>query len=392
LIALELIAEKVRGTNYYQASDAITSLNLGVLSRMSGILQAFVPFALYAAVYDSVSLFEMPNHWAIWVLAFVLYDFTYYWVHRFGHEMNVMWAAHVVHHSSEEYNLTTALRQTSTSFLSVLFYIPMAVLGFDPLMLLTVGSLNLIYQFWVHTRHIGKLGWYELFFVTPSNHRVHHAQNDIYIDKNYGGFFILWDRLFNTFQEELDEQPVVFGITGAISSWNPFWANIQVYKQLWVDASLTNNWWHKVTIWFRRTGWRPPDVEARFPTRKAALSEFKKFNVVIPNSIKVYGVVHYIVLAALVLTFLVNITSMTSLSVLGCTVFIAFSTYAIGVVLENLSHATIIEWVRVPALIVAMLVLPVPLWLTAVVVSMSAFSFLLLVIGRREMLSAPAIS
>lgn len=377
LIALELILEKVRGTQYYRVNDAITSLNLGVLSRISGVLQAFIPFVLYVGIYDALKIIELPDHWLVWVVAFVLYDFTYYWVHRFGHEMNIMWAAHVVHHSSEEYNLTTALRQTSTSFLSTLFYIPMAVLGFDPIMLLTVGSLNLIYQFWVHTRHIGKLGWFEWVFITPSNHRVHHAQNPVYIDKNYGGVFILWDRFFGTYQEELDEEPVVFGITGAVSSWNPFWANIQVYKQLCVDAYLTRNWWHKVTIWFRRTGWRPPDVAARFPTRKAALSEFRKFDVIIPNSIKLYGVVHYVILAALVLPFLSNLSNLTSVQVLGCAVFIGFSTYAIGVVLENLSHAAIIEWIRVSVLIFAMALLPVPAWLQILVISLSGFSLTL---------------
>ncbi len=391
LIAIELIAEKVKGTDYYRANDAITSLNLGVLSRMSGVFQAFIPFVLYLGIYDAYRFFEMPNHWLVWIIAFVLYDFTYYWVHRFGHEMNVMWAAHVVHHSSEEYNLTTALRQTSTSFLSTLFYIPMALMGFDPLMLLTVGSLNLIYQFWVHTRHIGKLGWFEWFFITPSNHRVHHAQNPIYIDKNYGGVFILWDRLFGTFQEELDEEPVVFGITGAVSSWNPFWANIQVYKQLWSDAYLTRNWWHKITIWFRRTGWRPPDVEARFPTRKMALEEFRKFDVAIPDSIKFYGIIQYIALAAVVLLFLLSISTMNTLSIFGAAVFIAFSTYAIGVVLENRSYATVIEWLRVPALIVGILLLPINLWFQVLVVSLLASSLILLLIARREMLSAPAL-
>ena len=218
LIALELIAERIRGTDYYRTNDALTSLNLGVVSRLSGVLQAFIPIAVYLSVYENFRLFDAPDHWVIWIVAFVLYDLSYYWAHRLGHEVNILWAAHVVHHSSEEYNLTTALRQTGTGFFSVLFYIPMALLGFDPVMVVTVGALNLIYQFWVHTRHVPKLGLLEWVFITPSNHRVHHAQNPVYIDKNYGGVFILWDRLFGTFQEELDDQPVVFGITGAVSS------------------------------------------------------------------------------------------------------------------------------------------------------------------------------
>ncbi len=158
-------------------------------------------------------------------MAFVVYDFCYYWLHRLGHERNILWAAHSVHHQSEEYNLSTALRQTSTGFLlSWIFYLPLAVLGVPLAVFITVAALNLLYQFWVHTRHIPKLGWYEGFFVTPSNHRAHHAQNPLYMDRNYGGVFILWDRLFGTFQQEDDAEPPVFGVTRPLASWNPLWA------------------------------------------------------------------------------------------------------------------------------------------------------------------------
>ncbi len=143
---------------------------------------------------------------------------------------------------------------------------------------LTANAIDLIYQFWVHTQHIDKLGWFDRVFITPSNHRVHHAQNEIYIDKNYGGILILWDRLFGTFQEELDEEPVVFGVRKPLANWNPFWANIQVYSYLWFDAVRTRRWRDKLGIWFRRTGWRPADVEAQFPKKSSDLASFQKFN------------------------------------------------------------------------------------------------------------------
>ena len=391
LIAIELIAERIRGTDYYRTNDALTSLNLGVVSRMSGVLQAFIPFVLYVFIYQELRLFDMPDNWVVWVVAFILYDLSYYWAHRMGHEVNILWAAHVVHHSSEEYNLTTALRQTGTGFFSTLFYIPMALLGFDPLVVITVGALNLVYQFWVHTRHIPKLGVLEWVFITPSNHRVHHAQNPVYIDKNYGGVFIIWDRLFGTFQEELDDEPVVYGITGAVSSWDPIWANVQVYQNLLRDAIATKNWRHKFTIWFRRTGWRPPDVEERFPRPKPNLAAFRKFDIEIPTSIKVYGVLQYLTLAILVLPFLSSLDQLTSWHTLGMLGFFIFSAYALGVILENRSHAAAVEWIRVPLLMVGLLVVTVPIWIKVSVIVLGSCSLLLLLFGRRKMLSAPAL-
>ncbi len=164
-----------------------------------------------------------------------------------GHERNILWAAHSVHHQSEDYNLSTALRQTSTGFLlSWIFYLPMAVVGVPLLVFVSVAALNLLYQFWVHTRHIPKLGWFEWFFVTPSNHRAHHAQNALYMDRNYGGVFIIWDRLFGSFQEEDDNEPVIFGVTTPLASWNPIWANVQFYAQLWADARRAESTWDKL--------------------------------------------------------------------------------------------------------------------------------------------------
>ncbi len=238
LIALELFLDRWRGVHTYRFSDAVNSLSAGVLSTTVGLLTKAVGLLTYTLVWQYLGVFELSasSLW-VWLFAFVFYDFCYYWNHRLGHERNVLWAAHSVHHQSEDYNLSTALRQTSTGFIfGWIFYVPMAVLGVPPLVFLSVAALNLLYQFWVHTRHIPKLGWFEWFFITPSNHRVHHAQNVVYMDRNYGGVFILWDRLFGTFQEELDEEPVVFGVTTPLASWNPLWANAQFYLALWRDA------------------------------------------------------------------------------------------------------------------------------------------------------------
>ena len=280
LIGIELIVDRLRGTSSYRTADALNSLSAGVLSTTSGLLTKVVGLLTYSVAWQHLALFDMSagSLW-VWLLAFVFYDFCYYWNHRLGHERNVLWAAHSVHHQSEEYNLSTALRQTSTGFLfSWIFYLPMAIAGVPSLVFFSVGALNLLYQFWVHTRHVPKLGWLEWIFITPTNHRVHHAQNPLYLDRNYGGVFIIWDRLFGTFQEEDEREPVIFGVTTPLASWNPLWANVQFYAQLWHDARRTASWWDKLRIWFMPTGWRPADVAAAYPQPKQDLAAFRKFD------------------------------------------------------------------------------------------------------------------
>lgn len=277
--------------NTYRLNDSVSSLFLGVLSQARRFVTLGVGGYVYYLITEYFSLPLMDaGHWFTWVLAMVLYDFCYYWLHRLGHERTILWAAHIAHHQSEEYNLTTALRQTSTGFLlGWIFYIPMYLVGIPAEVVITVGSISLIYQFWVHTRHLPKLGWYEWFFVTPSNHRVHHAQNDIYIDRNYGGILILWDRLFGTFQEELAEEPPVYGIRGPLHSWNPVKALTHVYIDMGRDSWHTARWRDKLAVWWSRTGWRPADVAARFPREKNDLARFRKFDPQVPRRVAVYG-------------------------------------------------------------------------------------------------------
>ena len=347
LIALELVADRLRGVSTYRLADSLNSLSAGVLSQTSGLLSKAIAVLGYAFAYEHLHLTALPDEPWVWVLAFVFYDFCYYWNHRIGHERNIFWASHVVHHQSEDYNLSTALRQTSTGFLlSWIFYLPMAVAGVPPLVFVTVAALNLLYQFWVHTRHVPKLGWYEWFFVTPSNHRVHHAQNPVYMDRNYGGVFILWDRLFGTFQEELDEQPVVFGVTTPLRSWNPLWANLQVYAGLWSDARRASSWWDKLRIWFMRTGWRPADVAVKYPQTKPDLSQFVKFDVPLSLAQKLYAGVQFslYVVAGTVLLGLGDTLSLAQ-ALLGI-VWMAVGLMIIGSWLENRPTAKRWEMLR----------------------------------------------
>ena len=211
--------------------------------------------------------------------ALLAYDFCYYWLHRAGHRVAVLWAAHAVHHQSEDYNLSTALRQTSSGFLlGWLFYLPMAVLGVPPLVFGVVALIDLLYQYWVHTQQIGRLGWFDRWFCSPSNHRVHHAVNDRYLDSNYGGILIVWDRLFGSFVEEDDAEPCVYGTRAPLRSWNPLWANLQVYRDLARDSWRARSWADKLRVWLKPPGWRPADVAARWPKPAFDINAVQRFD------------------------------------------------------------------------------------------------------------------
>lgn len=337
LIGLELLADRWRGRRSYRLADALSSLGTGVLSQATGVLTKAAGLFSYAIAWQHLALLELSeDSLRVWLLAFVFYDFCYYWHHRLGHERNVLWAAHAVHHQSEDYNLSTALRQTSTGFLfGWLFYLPMAVAGVPPLVFVTVAALNLLYQFWVHTRHIPKLGWLEWLLITPSNHRVHHAQNPIYMDRNYGGVFIIWDRLFGTFQEELDAEPVVFGVTVPLASWNPLWANLQVYAGLWRDARRAACWWDRLRIWFMPTGWRPADVAEQYPQEKPDLSRFSKFEVPLGRAQQVYAALQFALYLLAGTWLLARADELAPLQALFACAWIALGLYGIGAWLEN---------------------------------------------------------
>lgn len=360
LIAAELIAEKVRQTNYYRVNDAITSLSIGVMSRVVGVLKNLVPLTFYFLIYEHFAFFSLPNSWPVWLLAFVAYDFLYYWNHRCGHEISLFWAAHVVHHSSEDYNLSTALRQSSGSIFNFVFFLPLALVGVEPLLFIAVGSVNLVYQFWVHTQHVKKIGIFEWVLVTPSNHRVHHAQNQIYLDKNYGGVFIIWDRLFGTYQDELDEEKPIYGVRKALNSFNPFYANVQVYSQLFKDSWRTKHWRDKLRVWFGRTGWRPHDMETHYPLHKSSLKNFKAYDHPISSARKIYCIFQYALMAAIGVFLMLNANGMPVMWQLIIAGFLIISSVNVAWIMENRPIATTIEYCRAFALLLGIYFYLVP--------------------------------
>jgi len=309
--------------------------------------------------FHALAPWQLPaNEPWVWVTGLLLYDFCYYWHHRPGHRVAVLWAAHAVHHQSEDYNLSTALRQTSTGFLfGWIFYLPLFLIGFPLEVLITVNAVNLIYQFWVHTQLVRRLGVLDKILVTPSNHRVHHAQNERYIDKNYGGMLILWDRLFGTFEDESDDEPVVFGVRKPLANLNPFWANLQVYDYLLFDARKAANWRDKLGVWFRRTGWRPADVERRYPKQRTDLSRFQKFDPQTSRRQRQYVLAQFVVgiIGALLVADLYARKG-TEAVLIPC-ILLWLQLYTLGLLNEGRASARRLEWLRV------LLLVPVLYWM-----------------------------
>ncbi len=366
-LGVELIIDWRKGSGLYRSSDAINSLSAGILSTTIGYFTKFLPLIAWGFVLRNFALIDMQPEWfdlspsglLLWIIAALAWDFCYYWFHRFSHEVSVLWAAHAVHHQSEDYNLSTALRQTSTGFLfGWIFYLPLFLIGFPLEVLITVNAINLIYQFWVHTQMVRRLGVLDRILVTPSNHRVHHAQNERYIDKNYGGMLILWDRFFGTFEDENEEEPVVFGVRKPLANLNPFWANLQVYDYLLFDARKASRWRDKVAVWFRRTGWRPADVEALYPKQQTDFSRFQKFDPQTAPQQRHYVMAQFIIgIVGTLLIAELYVREGAEAVLIPC-VLLWLQLYTLGLLNEGRSSARRLEWLRllvaVPVLYLAL--------------------------------------
>ncbi len=354
-LIVEISVDRLKQTGYYRSNDAINSISAGILSTSTKYFTNIIQWIILGFVLSNFAIIDMQVSWfdaslqgiLLWIAAAIGWDFCYYWNHRFGHEISILWAAHAVHHQSEDYNLSTALRQTSSSFLfSWIFYVPLYVIGFPVEILVTVGAANLLYQFWVHTQHVNRLGVVDRILVTPSNHRVHHAQNERYIDKNYGGIFILWDRFFGTFAAENDADPVVFGVRKPLQSWNPFWANFQVYNYLLFDARQARRWQDKIGIWFRRTGWRPADVEAAFPKHPTDLSQFQKYDPQLSVSRRRYVLLQFFVVILTAMIVAEQYATKGAQAVLVPCLLLWTNLYTLGLLNEGQRHGARFELLR----------------------------------------------
>lgn len=354
LILAEVAFGLWRRRNTYRANDAVSSISLGITSQLIGVFTASIGLAAYSVAFTHLSLFTLPlEAWWAWVLTFVLYDLCYYWLHRMSHEVNFLWATHVVHHSSEEYNLSTALRQPSTGFLGGwAFYLPLAVLGAPPLMMTVCGTFNLLYQFWIHTRQIDRMGRFDRWFASPSNHRVHHGQNDHCLDRNYGGVFMVWDHLFGTFQEERSDEPIRYGIRGALQSWNPVWGNLHVFSALWRDTWLADTWKDRVGVWFRGPAWRPAAAERVAPKAPYDPHHFEPFNPQLPRGRAAYAVLQLALVLPPAVHFLLAQSTASRLEALAYAAVLIATMVSVGGVLEGRRSADRFELLRLGLLLV----------------------------------------
>ncbi len=259
-ILAEMVWSRLRAPEAYEPRDTLVSLAFGLGSTIAGALFGGLSAAAMIVVYE-YRIFDFGDQWWTvwwaWSVAFVIDDLKYYWVHRAGHRIRWMWAAHVNHHSSQHYNLSTALRQTWTGTFTfgLLFALPMVLIGFHPVMLAIVGGFNLIYQFWIHTEAIDRMPrWFEAVMNTPSHHRVHHATNPRYLDRNYAGVFIVWDRLFGTFEPERDDEAIRYGIVKQLGSFNLLWSVFHEWIGMLGDVWRAP-WRHKLSYLLREPGW-----------------------------------------------------------------------------------------------------------------------------------------
>jgi alkylglycerol monooxygenase len=270
-----------KGFDTVRNMDMISSLSSGVTNVTKDVLGLAIAIGIYPFMLENLAITKIENTLIVYILTFIIIDFNGYWVHRWSHKINLFWNLHVIHHSSEEFNLACALRQSISSFFNLftVLLLPAAVLGIPEDVINIVGPLQLFAQFWYHTRHISRMGFLEKIIVTPSHHRVHHAVNPEYMDKNLSQIFIVWDKLFGTFVEEKKDIPPIYGITRPARTWNPIKINFQHLWLMIKDAWRTNSWIDKFTLWFKPTGYRPADVAAKYPVYKIEdVYHFEKYD------------------------------------------------------------------------------------------------------------------
>ena len=337
MIGIEFVFGVIKGTNNYRLNDSIAAISLGLISRLPPLLNLGIQGVVWTYVATNLNMSLLPkDSWVTWVIAFLFYDLCYYWMHRMSHEVKVLWASHVVHHQGEEFNLSTALRQTSSGWLwKWIFYIPMFMVGIPGEVFFTVAAINLLYQFWVHTEHIKTLGPLELVFITPSNHRIHHAQNPEYIDANYGGVFIIWDRIFGTYIAERDDLKPIYGTVKPLRSWNPIWSNLEIYHQMIRDTIHTKTLKNKIKVWFSSTRWRPEDVYQKFPHVTNDLNDFEKYDPDTDKTTKFFTSAQFIINSSISTIIIFTIADQSYLQSCMLAIMLVISTTLVTSIIEN---------------------------------------------------------
>lgn len=346
LIGVELLVDKINHTGYYRLNDSISNLNAGITDQVVDVFSKTIVVGIYVFIYEHLRFTTIHQNAFVWILLFIGVDFFYYWFHRYAHEINFLWGGHVVHHQSEEYNLSVALRQGAfQKFGSFAFYLPLAFIGFDPIMFIVISQLQTLYQFWIHTKTIKKLpAPLEFLLNTPSHHRVHHGRNPKYIDRNHGGTLIIWDRLFGTFQKE--EEEVVYGITKALNSWNPLRAQLDFWKELWGQIASAKKRSDKINLLVKPPGWRPDDAGGRLYAPVISADTALKFNTNIPARLNYYVFSQFVLITGITSFFLFRSDLFDLVTRISFAMLVIYSITCAGGILELKKWAFTTEVLR----------------------------------------------
>jgi sterol desaturase/sphingolipid hydroxylase (fatty acid hydroxylase superfamily) len=338
-----------KGNDTVRTMDMISSLSSGVTNSTKDVLGLSIAIISYSWMVEHLTIYKMQSSWILYVIAFLALDFAGYWVHRLAHTVNFFWNNHIVHHSSEEFNLACALRQSISVYFRIYAFllIPAALFGVPQQVIAVVAPLHLFAQFWYHTQHIHKMGWLEYIIVTPAHHRVHHAINPEYLDKNYGQIFIFWDRMFGTFQEESPAIPAVYGVTRPVRTWNPIKINFMHLWLLMQDAWHTKSWKDKLRVWLMPLGWRPADVVEKYPVYKIEdVYHFEKYDTPAPKGMIIYLWIQLFCLLLIVSYLFGNVASIGLTNMMYYGLFIFAQVYALTEFMDRNPRALIYEVVK----------------------------------------------
>lgn len=380
LIGMEVAYGYYKDKKIYRLSDAITNMSCGIVEQLTGVFAKVFTVAAYYFVYTHFAIFEFETTWYWILLCFLGVDLCYYWAHRMSHEVNLFWLGHVVHHQSEDYNLSVALRQSVfQKMFTFYFYFPLAIIGFKTEWFLLIGAFNLLYQFWIHTEVIDKMPrWFSYVFNTPSHHRVHHGVNPKYIDRNHAGSLMIWDRLFGTFQEE-EERPI-YGITTPVNTWNPVMANIQPFVVLFRELRTLPGFWNKLKFTFGKPGWYPKEMGGFQTPKEVDRAAYRKFEIAVSPTLNFYLFGQYFVILGITALFLFTLSGYEVSLQLLIAALIIYSVSAVGMLFENKMQAIKLEFIRfflTIALALYMYFIQLaPLWLPIVLSVVAAISII----------------
>lgn len=351
LIGLELVYDAYRrrksGEGVYRLNDAFSNISCGIIDQATGVFSKVFTVGMYTLAYTffaDLTPWTIPSNWAFYILAFVAIDFAYYWSHRWSHQVNLFWTGHVVHHQSEEYNLSVALRQGAfQKILMFWVYLPVAMVGFPPEWFVASMGLNLLYQFWIHTEAVERMGVFEYVLNTPSHHRVHHGRNPKYIDKNHAGVFIIWDRMFGTFQQE-EERPT-YGITRPLNTFNPVMAHVQPFRELWQDVRSIPSFKDKVRFLFAPPGWYPESMGG-FKAPPEVTGEELKYDRSLPLGLNIYLLVQYAFVVGITAFFLFGLERYSTTEKGIFLLFLLYQVFGLGSIFDRNNKALVLEGVR----------------------------------------------